>query len=126
MFSYANKVGQPKPTTFQPTTIPKSDIMFKPQKRPAGNFQYIAIVETDETEINIPPSDDEISPEFIKLYDQQEIYAPVGQIQADLDDSGSNPKDIYSLGGDPIKTFYVGSITVLGLFILYKILTKTK
>jgi len=124
MFSYANQVGQPKPTTFQPTRIPKSDITFKPQKRPAGNVNYIAIVETDE--ILITPSDDEISPEFVNLYDQQEIYAPVGQIQTDLDDSGSNPKDIYSLGGDPIKTFYIGSITVLGLFILYRILTKTK
>ena len=44
------------------------------------------------------------------------------------DDSNENNKtiDIFDLENDYVKTFYIGSITVVGLYILYRILDKSK
>jgi hypothetical protein len=44
------------------------------------------------------------------------------------DISGSNmeEKPIYSIGTSPVNHFFIGSVTVLGLFLLYRLLHKTK
>jgi hypothetical protein len=119
MFSNINKVGKttltcPTVTNYQPIKPSKMDVSFRPLKQPSGNHNYVAIIETDE-ELII--TDDEEENEQIphnKLYQQGEIYASAPP---------ENP-DPFSLGNDPIKTFYVGSITVVGLIILYRMLTK--
>ena len=41
---------------------------------------------------------------------------------SDVDDEDN--KDIFSLGKDPVKTFYIGSITVIGLFVLFRLIQK--
>jgi hypothetical protein len=38
----------------------------------------------------------------------------------------SNETPIFSIGKNPVNGFFIGSVTVLGLFILYRLLQKTK
>ena len=35
-------------------------------------------------------------------------------------------EDIFSLKGDVFKTFYIGSITIIGLYIVYRLIEKNK
>ena len=35
-------------------------------------------------------------------------------------------KSIYSIGKSPVNGFFIGSVTVLGLFLLFRLLQKTK
>lgn len=105
MFTAA--LGIPKQTPFQPTKIPKMDVSFRPLTQPGGSTQYVAIIETEE---ELVIKDDDC------LEEEEEEHGAATR----------EPKDPFSLGGDPIKTFYVGSITVLGLYLLYKILNRAK
>jgi len=40
--------------------------------------------------------------------------------------SESKEKPIYSIGKNPINNIFIGSVTVLGLFLLYRLLQKGK
>jgi len=116
MFSAINQIptstSSIKPSIYVPTIIPKTDVVFQAVKPTNGLVNYVALVETGEEE------DDE-EPPFKQLYHSGNIYS-AGPLA-----TAASP-DPFSLGKDPIKTFYIGSVTVVGLFILYKILTKTK
>lgn len=118
MFSAASQIG--KPTPYQPSVIPKTDVVFRPIKQPSGNVQYVALI--DSKEDIIEDEEEEVieetgeNTEFKQLYNSGNIYATT---QPSVD-----KKDPFSFGDDPIKTFYIGSITAVGLFILYRILTK--
>ena len=90
------------------------DVTFRPLTQPAGNKQYVAIIETEE-ELLIK---DEVS-DPDDLYTSGGIYGPV-----ETENPTEKPNKPFSLGNDPIKTFYVGSVTVLGLYLLYRILNK--
>ena len=115
MFASINQT--PKPTFYKPNVVPKQDVTFRPLKNESGNLQYIALMETDETLI-INEEDRTENSEFSELYDKKEIYVP---LEATSPPPSTDP---FSLGNDPIKLFYVGSVTVVGLFILYRILNK--
>ena len=93
--------------------IPKMDVSFRPLTQPDGYKQYVALIETEE---ELVIKDDESVGCQEEEYKADSIYTP----------TTVPPKDPFSLGGDPIKTFYVGSITVLGLYLLYKILNRTR
>ena len=111
---------------YQPTTIQKMDVGFRPIVQPEGKVQYVAIIETGEDLIVDDSSDSESeSKNHNELYENEKIYAPLVNSPNNCQDDSNKP-DMFSLGNDPIKTFYIGSITVVGLFILYRILTKTK
>ena len=116
MFSAANQIG--KPTPYQPSVIPKTDVVFRPIKQPSGNVQYVALIDSKEEIIEEEETKEECdeNTEFKQLYNSGNIYATT---QPSVD-----KKDPFSFGDDPIKTFYIGSITAVGLFILYRILTK--
>jgi len=43
-----------------------------------------------------------------------------------LSDRSSNETPIFSIGKNPVNGIFIGSVTVLGLFILYRLLHKTK
>lgn len=111
MFS-ANDSKIPENCRYKPTSLPKNmDVEFIPMKNASGNAAYVAVLESKEEYVI-----DGNQRGFTELYKDNEIYA-----QDDTD-----PDDPYSLGNDPIKIFYIGSITVVGLFILFRILSKTK
>lgn len=113
MFSAA--LGNPKQTPFHPTHFPKMDVSFRPLTQPDGYKQYVALIETEE---KLVMKDDESVGCPEEEYKTNTIYAPTT--------SPAAPKDPLSLGGDPINTFYIGSITILGLYLLYKILDRSK
>jgi len=113
---------------YQPTTIQKMDVGFRPIVQPEGKLQYVAIIETGEDLIMDDSSDSESETQkktHDELYEKRKIYTPLVNSPNNCQDDSNKP-DMFSLGNDPIKTFYIGSITVVGLFILYRILIKTK
>lgn len=87
------------------------DVSFKPVKTPNGNANYIAILENDDENIMVPDNE----------YDNKSE----SESDTSYNINHSDNLDIYTLGNDSIKSFYIGSITVVGLFILYRILDKT-
>lgn len=95
--------------------IPKMDVTFRPLTQPNGYKQYVALIETEE---ELVIKDDESVGCQEEEYKADSIYSPTT--------APVEPKDPFSLGGDPIKTFYVGSITVLGLYLLYRLLNRSK
>jgi hypothetical protein len=110
---FAAALGNQKQTPFEPMNIPKMDVSFRPLTQSNGYKQYVALIETEE-ELVIKDDDSVGCQE--EEYKVDAIYSP----------TTAPPVDPVSLGGDPIKTFYVGSITVLGLYLLYKILNRAK
>jgi hypothetical protein len=112
---FAAALGNPKQTSFEPMNIPKMDVTFRPLTQPNGYKQYVALIETEE---ELVIKDDESVDCEEEEYKADSIYSPTT--------APVEPKDPFSLGGDPIKTFYVGSITVLGLYLLYRLLNRSK
>lgn len=112
---FASALGNPKQTPFQPTNFPKMDVSFRPLTQPDGKKQYVAIIDTEE---ELVIKDDKSVSCQEEEYKAGAIYAPTT--------TPAESKDPFSLGGDPIKTFYAGSITVLGLYLLYRLLNRTK
>jgi hypothetical protein len=112
---FAAALGNPKQTSFEPMNIPKMDVTFRPLTQPNGYKQYVALIETEE---ELVIKDDESVGCQEEEYKADSIYSPTT--------APVEPKDPFSLGGDPIKTFYVGSITVLGLYLLYRLLNRSK
>jgi len=49
-----------------------------------------------------------------------------GSDYRDISGSNMEEKPIYSIGTSPVNHFFIGSVTVLGLFVLYRLLHKTK
>ena len=104
MFSNLEK----RHTTFSCSDKPMG-ISFLPVKNANGNFNYIPVTKPD-TE-----SDDPIQ------YKTANIPTPSFASPPPDDDKLNR----YSIGNDMIKTFYVGSVTIVGLFILYRLLQKS-
>ena len=122
MFAAIDNLGKSNTinaTSFRPTPKPAIDITFKPVQNPAGNMNFVPIVETDDESISKINTKGLLVSELNK----KEPLTMLSPESIDEDDEDKNP-DLFSLGDDPIKTFYIGSITVVGLFILYRMLTK--
>jgi hypothetical protein len=128
-----SQLGKPTQTLYTPSTVPKTNITFRPVKQSKGNVHYVAFVESEGTVIiedsdarktgadpdNDPDddsSDDDSDDDSDELYKKGEIYSPLA--------TSESANQIFSLGDDPIKSFYIGSVTVVGLFILYRMLIK--
>ena len=101
-------------TTYKPTVVPKTTVSLKPINHPIGNANYVAMADPDTTKrISIGDyifKNVENDSLLLNPYDDQD------------DKKKENP---FSLKGDNVNTFYIGSITVLGLFILYRIMVKS-
>lgn len=109
---FASALGNPTKMPFEPMNTPKMDVSFRPLTQPDGYKQYVALIETEE---ELVIKDDESVGCEEEEYKADTIYSPT-----------TTPKDPLSLGGDPIKTFYIGSITVLGLYLLYRLLNRNR
>jgi hypothetical protein len=82
-------------------------------------MNFVPIVETDGESISKINTKGLLVSELNK----KEPLTMLSPESIDEDDEDET-LDMFSLGGDSIKTFYIGSITVVGLFILYRMLTK--
>jgi hypothetical protein len=89
------------------------NVSFHPIKNTTGTMNYIALAENENEKAKILiPKDMAIEDD----HDDDTCNVP----------SSSNTTDIFDLENDYVKTFYIGSITVVGLYILYRILDKRK
>ena len=85
------------------------------------SINYIAILESEEIVHTDSDDDSESSVDISKsVVKHKNVYPTLAHTY----ENSTPPSDPFSLGKDPIKTFYIGSITVVGLYILYKILNK--
>ena len=100
--------GTKKTASFISTPPPQTNIVIKN----VGQTNYAALIASKTGE------EEEEEPSFKQLYKAGAIYS-AGHL-------ATPTPDPFSIGKDPIKTFYIGSITVVGLFILYRILSKTQ
>jgi hypothetical protein len=94
-----------------PSNNSSMDVSFHPIKNTTGTFNYVALIENENEKSKI------VIPKELKAEDEDCTYS---------DNAIMNTNDIFNLDNDYIKTFYIGSITVVGLYILYRILDKTK
>jgi len=109
MLTSNSNLGKPciNSKVYYPSSINKMDVSFRPIKKD-GSINYIPIIE-NEYEVVIP--------QYMEVDKEQEQEKEIPVVKK---------SDIFDLKHDYINTFYIGSITIVGLFILYRILDRTK
>jgi hypothetical protein len=96
------------------------DVSIIPVKGTEGNANYITVLDHNE---------DIVIPQYMHIDEEPDILSQLdlqSQNADDLTEEKKNQKSIFSIGDDYINNFYIGSVTVVGLFILFRILQKTK
>jgi hypothetical protein len=108
--------GCAKGNPYTPSNTGIMDVSFHPIKNTTGTVNYVALVENENDKLKI------MIPKDMQVEDDIE------EEEASSDNSNIKIKtnDIFDLENDYVKTFYIGSITVVGLYILYRILDKRK
>ena len=86
-------------STYQPSTEKKLDVVFQPDST-TGYYSVLALNSNGGYDISNDNSTD---------------------ISGNEEES---EKPIYSIGSNPINGLFIGSVTVLGLFLLYRLLKK--
>ena len=120
--------GCAKGNPYTPSNTGIMDVSFHPIKNTTGTINYVALIENENEKAKI------VIPKEMKVDDEDHDDDDDGdddEYKKDNscnDDTNTSKKtnDIFDLENDYVKTFYIGSITVVGLYILYRILDKTK
>ena len=98
-------------STFQPLTQKKIDVVFQPDLS-NGYYSVLSMNNNGGDDIGYHLSNDEST----------------DSSNEDNDISGNkeeqSEKPIYSFGSNPVNGIFIGSVTVLGLFLLYRLLKK--
>lgn len=102
-----SKCGCAKTNPYHPSNVNTMDVSFHPVKNEAGRQHYIALIENDNENVKIPLN--------MKINDSLESL-----------NSLDHEKDEFNLDNDCVKIFYIGSITVVGLYILFRVLDKSR
>ncbi len=100
--------GCTKGFSYTPSIIHPMDVEFVLIKNTSGTINYIPLIENGNENTVIPSE--------LKI-DEKAMDEPYEE---------NKKKDIYSLNNDYINTFYIGSVTVIGLYILFRMINKTK
>lgn len=100
-----NLGNNPHHTSYTADSYKKVDVVFQPVRN-IDDSEYVALVE-DETDI------------MRHIKNDHKIDYPVG-----IEDGSNKDYDMFSVGDDSINNFFIGSITVVGLFILFSFLQK--
>ena len=107
---------------YSPSIMSNMEVSFRPVKNESGNVNFIALIEKDGEETKIPKEMD-----IGEYYDKSDNKCANKYLTySSLYNDNTNNYDVLDLNNNYIKTFYIGSITVVGLYILYRILDKTK
>ena len=106
--SVKSNCGCAKSNPYYPSTTNTMDVSFHPVKNESGTQHYIALIENDNEKVKIPLN--------MKINDSMDS----------IEYKDDYKKDEFNLDNDYIKTFYIGSITVVGLYILFRILDKSR
>ena len=102
-----------KGNPYTPSNSGIMDVSFLPIKNTSGNVNYVALIENENEKAKI------VIPKEMEVIDDESE-------DTCSDNSNTKTTDIFDLENDYVKTFYIGSITVVGLYILYRILDKSK
>jgi hypothetical protein len=105
--------GCAKGNPYTPLNSSSMDVSFHPIKNTTGTVNYVALVENENDKLKI------VIPKELKVEEDDTD-------ESSIDESTINTNDLFNLENDYVKTFYIGSITVVGLYILYRILDKSK
>jgi hypothetical protein len=108
--SVKSNCGCAKTNPYTPSTTNTMDVSFHPIKNESGTQHYIALIENDNENVKIPSN--------MKINESSNSSESL--------DSSDYKKDEFNLDNEYIKTFYIGSITVVGLYILFRIIDKSR
>ena len=95
-----------------------NNIAFKPDKS-TGFFSAFDIPAMTPSKNNVSDFSNNIVP---LINEESDSESETGS------ETKSDPKEkpVYSIGKNPINNIFIGSVTVLGLFLLYRLLQKGK
>jgi hypothetical protein len=120
--SVKSNCGCAKTNPYTPSTTNAMDVSFHPIKNESGTQHYIALIENDNENVKIPSN--------MKINDSSDSSksskSSNSSDSSDSLDSSDYKKDEFNLDNEYIKTFYIGSITVVGLYILFRIIDKSR
>ena len=108
--------GYAKGNPYTPSNSSNMNVSFHPIKNTTGTVNYVALVENENEKAKI------VIPKDMSIEGEDDDTCS-GSSNSNSD---TNTTDIFYLENDYVKTFYIGSITVVGLYILYRILDKRK
>ena len=108
--------GCAKGNPYTPSNSGIMDVSFLPIKNTSGNVNYMALIENENEKAKI------VIPKEMEVEDDDSVDS----CSDDSNKNNTKMSDIFDLENDYVKTFYIGSITVVGLYILYRILDKSK
>lgn len=99
-------------SSYQPTAQKKIDVVFQPDLS-SGYYSVLSMNNNGENNIGYDLSNDDSN-----SYSSNENNDISGN------DEEQSEKPIYSFGSNPVNGIFIGSVTVLGLFLLYRLLKK--
>lgn len=102
--------GCTKGHPYTPSTTNAMDVSFHPVMNDSGTQNYLALIDSNDN-VKIPS--------YMKISDSNDSLDS-------LDSKNDSKNDVFNTENDYIKTFYIGSITVVGLYILFRILDKSR
>jgi hypothetical protein len=107
--------GCAKGNPYTPSNTGVMDISFHPVKNTTGTVNYVALIENENEKAKI------VIPKELDIEDETD-----DSCSDYSNENNTKTIDVFDLENDYVKTFYIGSITVVGLYILYRILDKSK
>ena len=111
-FTHNSHLGNTQYVNSIPSSI--MNVVFKPQTD-NSTVDYNTLVLEDDEVYEIEKTDSPSNPSFIS-----------STIITNKPENKTCKNDPYSIGDNKIVKFYIGSVTVIGLFILFRIMQKTK
>ena len=112
--------GCAKGTSYTPSNSGVMDVSFHPIKNTTGTVNYVALIENENEKAKI------VIPKELEFENKEDEYEKDNSCSDHSNENNTKTIDIFDLENDYVKTFYIGSITVVGLYILYRILDKSK
>lgn len=97
-------------SNYKPSTQKKLDVVFQPDL--SSDYYSVVALNSDGR--------DGIG------YDLSNNILDISGQNLESGEEENQEKSIYSIGTNSVNGFFIGSVTVLGLFILYRLLQKTK
>lgn len=114
-----SNTGCIKGNSYKSSDSNSMNVSLVPIKNISGNMNFVPLIENKNETLKITiPSD---------IYNENNIDSDSdSNSDSDKDSTNINAIGIFNLDNDYIKTFYIGSITVVGLYVLFRILDKRK
>ena len=110
-------LGKSISSTYTSLNKPLTEVSIIPIKNSSGFANYITVLDGKE---------DAVVPDYMHMDEPDNTNALLSMETHPDPDDGKKNRSIFSIGDNYINTFYIGSVTVVGLFILFRMMQKTK